>query len=95
LLSGGDSGRLTAPYQLGRHLGGAGATLTDPREHASAQQIIDGMKSLIQRAHARGIKIWDATLLPYKPINTDRVVTILEPMAVALFLTYRHTLYML
>jgi lysophospholipase L1-like esterase len=44
----------------------AGDTLTDPREHASAQQIIDGMKSLIQRAHARGIKIWGATLLPYK-----------------------------
>jgi lysophospholipase L1-like esterase len=44
----------------------AGDTLTDPQEHVSAQQIIDGMKSLIQRAHARGIKIWGATLLPYK-----------------------------
>jgi lysophospholipase L1-like esterase len=44
----------------------AGDTLIDPREHASAQQIIDGVKSLIQRAHARGIKIWGATLLPFK-----------------------------
>jgi lysophospholipase L1-like esterase len=44
----------------------ASDTLTDPREYASAQQIIDGMKSLIQRAHARGIKIWGATLLPFK-----------------------------
>jgi len=40
--------------------------LTDPQEHVSAQQIIDGMKSLIQRAHARGIDVWGATLLPYK-----------------------------
>ena len=44
----------------------ASDTLTDVREHASAQQIIDGMKVLIQRAHARGLKIWGATLLPYK-----------------------------
>jgi lysophospholipase L1-like esterase len=44
----------------------ASDTLTDPREHVSAQQIIDGMKTLIQRSHARGVKIWGATLLPYK-----------------------------
>jgi lysophospholipase L1-like esterase len=44
----------------------ASDTLTDPREHASATQIIAGMQTLIQRAHAQGIKIWGATLLPYK-----------------------------
>jgi lysophospholipase L1-like esterase len=44
----------------------ASDTLINPGEHVSAQQIIDGMKTLIQRAHARGIKIWGATLLPYK-----------------------------
>ncbi len=44
----------------------ASDTLANPREHVSAEQIIDGMKTLIQRAQARGIKIWGATLLPYK-----------------------------
>jgi lysophospholipase L1-like esterase len=48
----------------------ASDTLTDPKEHVPAGQIIDGMKSLIQRAHARGIKIWGATLLPYKDTKT-------------------------
>jgi lysophospholipase L1-like esterase len=33
-------------------------------EHVSAQQIIEGMKALISRAHAKGIAIWGATLLP-------------------------------
>lgn len=44
----------------------ASDTLTDPREHATADQIIGGMRELIERAHARGVKIWGATLLPYK-----------------------------
>jgi lysophospholipase L1-like esterase len=44
----------------------ASDTLTDPREHVTADQIIDGMRALIERAHARGVKIWGATLLPYK-----------------------------
>jgi lysophospholipase L1-like esterase len=38
--------------------------LTAPKEHVSAQQIIEGMKMLIARAHAKGLKIWGATLLP-------------------------------
>lgn len=44
----------------------ASDTLSDPREHVTAGQIIGGMQELIERAHARGIKIWGATLLPYK-----------------------------
>jgi lysophospholipase L1-like esterase len=39
--------------------------LAAPAQHASAQQIIDGMQALIQRAHQRGIRICGATLLPY------------------------------
>lgn len=35
-----------------------------PGQDVSAQQIIDGMKTLIARAHARGIKVIGATLLP-------------------------------
>lgn len=35
-----------------------------PGQNASAQQIIEGMKTLIARAHARGIKVIGATLLP-------------------------------
>lgn len=36
-----------------------------PAEQASAQHIIDGMKSLIARAHAKRVKIWGATLTPF------------------------------
>jgi len=36
-----------------------------PVDNVSAQQIIDGMKALIAQAHAHGVKIWGATLLPY------------------------------
>jgi lysophospholipase L1-like esterase len=50
--------------------------LPTPEDHVSAQQIIDGIKTLIARAHAKGIKIFGATLLPRegvgKPfVNTD------------------------
>ena len=34
-------------------------------EQVSAQQIIDGMQTLIRQAHDRGLKICGATLLPY------------------------------
>jgi lysophospholipase L1-like esterase len=44
----------------------ANDTLTDPREHVTVDQIIGGMRALIERAHARGVKIWGATLLPYE-----------------------------
>jgi len=36
-----------------------------PADNVSAQQIIDGLKTLIAQAHARGIDICGATLLPY------------------------------
>lgn len=50
--------------------------LTTPEDHVSAQQIIEGMKTLIAKAHARGIRIFGGTLLPRegvgKPfINSD------------------------
>jgi lysophospholipase L1-like esterase len=38
--------------------------LDTPRDKVSAQQIIAGMKQLIERAHARGVKVYGATLLP-------------------------------
>jgi lysophospholipase L1-like esterase len=44
----------------------ASDTLIDPREHVTAEQIIGGMQALIERAHARGVKIWGATILPYE-----------------------------
>lgn len=42
----------------------AGDVLKMPQQKVSAEQIIDGMKTLIARARARGIKIWGGTLLP-------------------------------
>ncbi|MFZ6748942.1 SGNH/GDSL hydrolase family protein [Undibacterium sp. Ren11W] len=42
----------------------ASELLTAPKDQVSAQQIIDGMKLLIARAHAQGVKIWAGTLLP-------------------------------
>jgi lysophospholipase L1-like esterase len=50
--------------------------LTTPEDQVSATQIIDGMKALIARAHARGVKIYGGTMLPRegveKPfVNTD------------------------
>jgi lysophospholipase L1-like esterase/glyoxylase-like metal-dependent hydrolase (beta-lactamase superfamily II) len=38
--------------------------LNSPRDKVSAQQIIAGMKQLIERAHARGVKVYGATVLP-------------------------------
>jgi lysophospholipase L1-like esterase len=50
--------------------------LKTPEDQVSAGQIIDGLKALIARAHAGGIRIFGATLLPRegvgKPfVNTD------------------------
>jgi lysophospholipase L1-like esterase len=45
-------------------IGAANAPAT-PQDDVTAQQIIDGMKALIVRAHKKGIKIWGATLLPF------------------------------
>lgn len=38
--------------------------LDAPEQKVSAGQIIEGMKRLIARARARGVKVWGATLLP-------------------------------
>lgn len=38
--------------------------LSAPKERVSAAQIIEGMKALIGRAHAKGLRIGGATLLP-------------------------------
>lgn len=35
-----------------------------PEDQPSAERIIEGMKSLIQRAHASGVSVWGGTLLP-------------------------------
>ena len=43
----------------------AGDVLATPEARVSAQQIIDGMKVLIARAHAKNLKILGATLTPY------------------------------
>jgi lysophospholipase L1-like esterase len=49
-------------------IGDAGAPST-PKDDVSAQQIIDAMKSLVARAHDRGIKIVGATLTPYGGVD--------------------------
>jgi lysophospholipase L1-like esterase len=36
-----------------------------PKDNVTAQQIIDGMKTLIGQAHAKRLKIYGATLLPF------------------------------
>jgi lysophospholipase L1-like esterase len=38
--------------------------LDTPKDKVSAQQIIKGMQQLSARAHAKGIKVYGATLLP-------------------------------
>jgi lysophospholipase L1-like esterase len=45
-------------------IGGSGYAIA-AKDKISAQQIIDGMKTLIARAHAKHIKIYGATLTPY------------------------------
>jgi lysophospholipase L1-like esterase len=42
----------------------AAGMLTMPKDQVSAQDIIEGMQTLIDRAHARGLKIFGGTLLP-------------------------------
>lgn len=40
--------------------------LKTPKDQVTAEQIIEGMKTLIARAHAKGLAIWGGTLLPRK-----------------------------
>jgi lysophospholipase L1-like esterase len=46
----------------------ASSILKTPKDNVSAEQIIEGMKTLIARAHAKGIQIWGGTLLPRKGV---------------------------
>ncbi|HET8764299.1 MAG TPA: SGNH/GDSL hydrolase family protein [Rhodanobacter sp.] len=45
-------------------IGGSGYAW-DAKDKVSAQQLIDGMKALVARAHARHVKVYGATLTPY------------------------------
>lgn len=49
-------------------IGVAGAP-PKPEDEVSAPQIIDGLKTLVGRAHARGIKIWGGTLTPFGGVD--------------------------
>jgi lysophospholipase L1-like esterase len=49
--------------------------LTTAADQVSAQQIIDGMKALVARAHAKGIRIVGATLLPREGVAKPFVST--------------------
>lgn len=46
-----------------------------PKDQVSAQQIIEGMKRLIARAHAKGLRIMGATLLPKAGVRKPFVHT--------------------
>jgi lysophospholipase L1-like esterase len=48
---------------------GASSVPANPEDSVSAQQIIDGMQALIARAHAKGIRIWGATLTPFAGVE--------------------------
>ena len=43
--------------------------LTTPEDQVSAAQIIDGMKALVARARARGIRIYGGTMLPREGVR--------------------------
>jgi lysophospholipase L1-like esterase len=49
--------------------------LETPRDRVTAPQIIAGMQLLIARAHARGIRIWGATMLPRGGVQKPFVTT--------------------
>lgn len=53
----------------------ASEMLTTPRDRVTAAQIIAGMQTLIARAHARGIRIWGATMLPRAGVQAPFVTT--------------------
>lgn len=56
----------------------ASVNLTDPKERVSAEQIIEGMQTLAERARARGVKIWAATLLPSNHIEDPAQAAVVE-----------------
>lgn len=49
--------------------------LDTPKDKVSAQQIITGLQKLIARAHAKGIKVYGATLLPKAGVGKPFVHT--------------------
>jgi lysophospholipase L1-like esterase len=49
--------------------------LPDSSQHASAAQIIEGMRTLVRRAHDRGVKVCGTTLLPYGGVGKPFVHT--------------------
>lgn len=49
--------------------------LKSPKDRVTAPQIIAGMQTLIARAHARGIQIWGATILPRDGVQKPFVTT--------------------
>jgi lysophospholipase L1-like esterase len=49
--------------------------LTTPEDQVSAAQIIDGMKALVARARARGIRIYGGTMLPREGVRRPFVST--------------------
>ncbi|GAA0764268.1 SGNH/GDSL hydrolase family protein [Ideonella azotifigens] len=42
----------------------ASGLLDSPKDKVSAAQVIEGMKTLVAHAHAAGVQVWGATLLP-------------------------------
>jgi lysophospholipase L1-like esterase len=53
----------------------ASEMLTTAQDRVTAPQIIAGMQTLIARAHARGIRIWGATMLPRGGVQKPFVTT--------------------
>jgi lysophospholipase L1-like esterase len=49
--------------------------LESPGQRVTAPQIIAGMQTLIARAHARGVRIWGATILPRGGVQKPFVTT--------------------
>jgi lysophospholipase L1-like esterase len=49
--------------------------LDTPKNRVSAQQLIEGMQQLVARAHAAGIKVYGATLLPNAGVQKPFVQT--------------------
>lgn len=39
--------------------------LADKQQHASVEELINAMRSLVRRARERGVRVWAATLMPY------------------------------
>lgn len=47
--------------------------LKDPAQQASAAEIVEGLRTLVRRVHARGVKVWGATLMPFAGVKAPFV----------------------